>query len=198
MYKYYLRWLGVLITLLTLACLAKSLCQATVADLPHIDRTAIRQKIADAERNGTRFRMITGEVLVGEKGRLILRNKAGAVQEYFLSNTDVYLNGQPSSGEALRPVCPGRPFQVRLYLDEEGIVKIAEAWYIGGEGELIRLHPREDGRFSITLRALDTSCEGWFLVSQELNDEMRSIPPGTSLYYQLNLDGEIGYILVSP
>lgn len=198
MNKYCLRGLGVLITLLTLAFFAKSLCQATAADLPHMDRTAIRQKIADAERNGIRYHMITGEVLVGEKSRLILRNKEGAVQEYFLSDTDVYLNGQLSSGEALRPIYPGRPFQARLYVDEEGMVKIAEAWYIGGEGELICLHRLEDGRFSITVRALDTSREGQFIVSQELNDEIRNIPPRTFFYYQLNLDGEISYILVSP
>lgn len=198
MYRFSSHRLGMMIALLALAFLAQSSCQATIADLPYMDRTAIKQKIMEAESSGGQLRRITGEVLVAGKTKLTLRNEEGVIQEYFLVGADLYLNGQPSSGEALHPIYPGRNFQARLYIDEEDMVKVVEAWYIGGEGQLVRLHPPDaNGRFSITLRALDTPRERQFLVSQELNEVIKSISPETCFYYQLNLDGEICYILIS-
>ncbi|HEY8343869.1 MAG TPA: hypothetical protein VIL66_01610 [Bacillota bacterium] len=199
MYRFCLHQLGIMITLLALAFLTRTSCQATIADLPYMNRTVIEQKILEAESGGGRLRRITGEVLVAGKTKLTLCTEEGVIQDFSLTGTDLYLNGQPSSGEALRPVYPGRNFQARLYVDEEDRVKVVEAWYIGGEGQLVRLHPPDgDGYFSITLRALDTPEERRFLVSQELNEVIKSIPPETCLYYQLNLNGEIGYILLSP
>jgi hypothetical protein len=190
--------LGMVVTLLALAFLARNPCQATIADLPSMDRTVIKQKVMEAESGGGRLRRITGEILVAGKTKLTLRTEEEVIQEFSLVGTDLYLNGQPSSGEALYPVYPGRNIQACLYIDGEDRVKIVEAWYIGGEGKLVRLHPPDpDGYFSITLRALDTSRERRFLVSQELNEVVKGIPLGTCLYNQLNLNGEIGYILIS-
>jgi len=177
--------------------LGGGVCLGTAADLPQMDRTVVLHRIAKEEKQGALLYTVTGEVIATERVKLTLSNSVGITQEYPVAEAEIYLNAMLSSAEALRPICPGRYIQARLYLNDWGEVEFVEAWYIGGEVRLVAVESEsKDENYSVLLKGLDTDQEGWFPVSRKLNQVMQEIQPGTVLYCTLNILGEINYILV--
>ncbi|NLM37635.1 MAG: hypothetical protein GX202_05865 [Firmicutes bacterium] len=126
-----------------------------------------------------------------------IRFSAKGCGERFFSHQDaeVFVNGRAGLWPALRPIAPGFNFAARLYLDQAGVLRLVDGWYIGVEAEVLAI---DQERGLLTVRPLDHAQTNQFSFSPLFFTTSFLPAPGEVCFFLLDWEHQVRRIIRAP
>ncbi len=169
--------------------------EAKVNDASFPNRAQVEQALRFATETWGPLSCRTGEISAVTADWICLREKDGGEKTFFLKDAVIFVNGQRGIGTALRPIAPGFNFAACLYLDQTGVLRLVDGWYVGVEVE-VRTVDWE--RRILTARPLDRAQTDQFTISPLLPANHPLPTPGEICYFLLDWDYQVRRIICMP
>ena len=129
-----------------------------------------------------------GEVLAVSADRITLSGPVSGEETIKATVATVFVNGHSGDLMALRPVAPGFYFAARLFFDQQGILRLIDAGYVGAEVEVITV---DIGRRLLTVQPLDQTQTYQLTFSPLLPATSPQLAPGDICFLLLDWENRI-------
>ena len=130
-----------------------------------------------------------GEILEVDGDYIKVAGNHGVVETLKLTtDCQIFVNGRQGTLSALRPVAPGFSFMIRLYVDQQGVPRLVDGWYIGGLVTVIAISPQEN---FLLVQDLESNRVYRLLISQALKEETRLLAPGVTCFLLLDWETQV-------
>ncbi|HEY8391711.1 MAG TPA: hypothetical protein VIL83_03195 [Capillibacterium sp.] len=155
-------------------------------------RYRVAAALRACEENYGPLTVAEGEVTAVGEGWLCFRPQQAPEKAFPCGEAEIFVNGTAGQLPALRPIVPGFNFLVRLYFDQQGILRLVDGWYVGAEVEVLAV---EDGGRRLTVQPLDQAQTYRVILSPHLNPSSSALAPGSICFLLLDWENRVHKII---